>query len=243
MSKCKKQRGSHFDPLVRQNTKTHNPQIDNPPNQAINMAEVEMVIDNEEMEMLIEANETPHDEATTNLLAFCMNRVAENAQRGRNTNGNYLIVYRHFLRTFVGPNLTDPTKVVVENGPAGPVYCTQFNTENYYKHIVVNLPGAYAGIRAKVNALSKLRQLIELPGGSKIECTGPITEYIVQQQANHKVNASDKYAGSDPHKGLKDKMPKTEILKIIDGIVNASLDSYSLLFVYYFFEDTRTYTQ
>ena len=172
------------------------------------------------------------DQGEPNILLYCLNRIDEGRANGRTINASYLAVYKHFILEFVTPNLNDPAVVVVEHGPKGPVYCTQFNVEKYYELCVVNLGGGKPNSKAKLSALSKIRQLIELPGSSKLVWTGLIDEAIVQQQANNRTNANAKYAGSDPHRGLKDKLPKAQVAEIIHAIRTCSTDSYSLLFVY-----------
>lgn len=167
------------------------------------------------------------------IVDFCIARVDAYKAKGFKVNTNYFGVYKHYLRWYARKDdiVSFPLQRVDE-ATNGPSYITQYNVEQYYEDAVVNMKGNYDTVTKKISALNFFKIHIEHRKSEKVINSPSITDSIITQQNNNNAGTNETYAGSDPHKGLKDILSEEENVKLVRTIYSLRNDSHDLAFSY-----------
>jgi hypothetical protein len=146
----------------------------------------------------------------------------------------YYNQYKRFLRWFDN-NVNNP-EYALSAEPGGseniPIYCTQHNVEQYFKHAVCQYVGKEGAANSHFTSLQWVNYHIEAQKGTKLLMTPIIHDAIRRQKTHHKNVANEKYKNVDPHKGLRDLMPLEDTIKIVTTIYLHSPNAPDLAFSY-----------
>jgi hypothetical protein len=148
---------------------------------------------------------------------YCEDRIAKSLESGRSTNTNYLCIYRAFIRWFdskwahypiVDHDDNENPRPRPYRSTDGLVFITQYNVELYFStHVVLTAVGSNATNRRKVSALNWYLQHVEdraVDPPVLIQYTTALNRAIEDSYQNHVSHSNTAFAGTDPHKGLKD---------------------------------------
>jgi hypothetical protein len=113
-----------------------------------------------------------------------------------------------------------------------PIYCTQHNVEQYFKHAVCEYVGKEGAAKSHFTTWQWANYHVEAQKGTKLILSPIINNAIQQQQAYHKNAANEKYKNMDPYKGLCDLLPIEDTIKIVTAIYLHSPDAPDLAFSY-----------
>ena len=172
--------------------------------------------------------------ACTSALYRCEERLNLTNNKRAKISGTYYQQYKRFLRWF-DANVNNP-EYALSPEPNGaeniPIYCTQHNVEQYFKHAVSNYIGKSGAARSHFTTLQWVYYNVESQKGTNLICTPIINEAFRRQENFHRNASTDMHKTVDPHKGLRGLMPIDDTLKIVTGIHLHSADAPDLLFSY-----------
>ena len=165
---------------------------------------------------------------------YCKERIRRLPEQKKNS--NYLNNYQRYIKwiqkvvNYRKMNEDNAIEIKIEYNDTTKeyIFITQNNVELYFKHAVTTYHGTMSTIRNHYNSLVFYRNHYEHIFGTALVESNIISYYIKMQQYN--VSSSDKFIDSDPHKGIKDIMSKSDIIKIITTIYSDRSDSLDLAF-------------
>lgn len=119
------------------------------------------------------------------------------------------------------------------NSTEGTVFITQFNVDRYYTTYLVHINNMSLPVmRKKVLGLNFfLQQVEDRSSASPILFSDRINRAMSDQQLDYAEYTSSAYAGSDPHKGLKDLFSEEQSIELVHSMWNRN-DSDHLMFAY-----------
>jgi hypothetical protein len=170
----------------------------------------------------------------TSALYRCEERLKLTQNKRAKISETYYNQYKRYLRWFDN-NLNHPLYgLSPEPGGAEniPIYCTQHNVEQYFKHAVCEYVGRDGAAKSHFTSLQWANYHVEAQKGTKLIESPIITDAIRRQKAYHKNVAQEKYKNVDPHKGLRDLMPIEDTIKIVSAIYLHSPNAPDLAFSY-----------
>ena len=182
------------------------------------------------------------DETTDTVEDYCNARIALLPRL--KWNDNYRSIYRAFCcwideKMVHFPIVEEAEDVVVAHdsltyreSTEGTVFITQNNVDVYFSTHLVNIHNMSLPVmRKKVSALTWFLKKVEHRGAAPIDFSDRINRAMSDQQLDHVEYTSVAYAGSDPHKGLKDLFSERQTVQLVDGMWKRN-DSHNLLFAY-----------
>jgi hypothetical protein len=136
----------------------------------------------------------------TSALNQCEERLKLTKNKRTNICDTYYNQYKRYLWWFDN-NINHP-EYGLSPEPGGakyiPIYCTQHNVEQYFKHAVCEYVRKKHAAKSQFTTLQWANYHIEAQKGTKLILSPIINDTIQQQQAYHKNAASEKYKNVDP---------------------------------------------
>jgi hypothetical protein len=107
-----------------------------------------------------------------------------------------------------------------------PPFTTRRNVDEYFSHVIPTRIGNNNTIRRVVNSLNHLAHKVEHIGANPaFECdSAVVASAITAQKAYQKKHSGNAHLGTDPHKGLKDILPLSDLVRMMAYIFRSRSD-------------------
>jgi hypothetical protein len=176
---------------------------------------------------------------------YCKARIESAKERLSGLNQTYTSSYRAYIEWFDqkqqyfamvddGEDDIDlPRPLETYTSTEGKVHITQYNVDMYFStHLAHQPTGNKATTKRKVSALTWFLLNVEDRDAAPIEHSAYITRALADHHVLYKAHQMNNFAGTDPHKGLKDPLSEEEITKLYNSIWKLRKDSLDLLFAF-----------